>query len=137
MGIAAEPFLHLQRQRVHASPHIGDTAREAPSSLFRYCRRQLVRSDWQIQCRRAMAVAWRLTIKLSSTKRSLSSSDQYRRRPPSVAKRISIWGRLIMPDLSSDLPSQPTQIQSAAIGGLLFWTPSSNMDLLNALTAEP
>ena len=37
--------------------------------------------------------------------------------PPSVAERISIWGRLIKEDIGSDLPSEPTQVQTAATGG--------------------
>ena len=44
-----------------------DTGREDPSSPFRYCRRQVVGSDRQMPCRRAVAVAWRWPMTLSST----------------------------------------------------------------------
>lgn len=57
-------------------------------------------------------------MKLSSAMRSLSSSDQCRRRSPSAAERTSICWRLIKSDIRSDLPSDRSRNQTAAAVGL-------------------
>lgn len=55
-----------------------------------YSRRQNVRSEREIPYRRASAAPCRCTRRFFSTIRSLSPSDECRRRPPSSATQISI-----------------------------------------------
>ena len=62
----------------------------ALAGSIRYARRQIVRSDREIPYRRAVAEPCRRPRRLSSTIRTLSASDQCRRRPTSSAAKISI-----------------------------------------------
>ncbi len=89
------------------------------SSPFRYCRRQTVSSERQMPCRRAVAETCRCPRWLSSTTRILSASLQCRRRGPSSADRISIWGVNLKSTITSDLSSPPAPRQTAPAGGLL------------------